>query len=174
MRTDICDALGIDLPIFAFSHCRDVVAAVSRAGGLGVLGAVAYTPEQLEIELGWIDDQLADRPYGVDVLIPAKYVGLEKGGLSSTEAAGAVPAGHRQFVADLLARYGVPPLPSSAPTRQGRPVLGPSHEGARRLLDVVWAHPKVRLVANALGPAPEYLVTAAHDRGLLVGGLVGK
>ena len=53
MRTPICDRLGIELPIFAFSHCRDVVAAVSKAGGYGVLGALAYAPDQLEIELSW-------------------------------------------------------------------------------------------------------------------------
>src|SRR5438876_2714945 len=58
VRTPICERLGIELPIFAFSHCRDVVAAVSKAGGYGVLGALAYSPDQLEIELGWIDDHV--------------------------------------------------------------------------------------------------------------------
>ena len=78
---DVCttatDALGIEFPIFAFSHCRDVVAAVSRAGGLGVLGAVAHTPEQLEIDLQWIEDEIGDLPYGVDLIVPAKYAGDE-------------------------------------------------------------------------------------------------
>ena len=75
MRTPICDRLGIELPIFAFSHCRDVVAAVSKAGGYGVLGALAYSPDQLEIELSWIDDHVDGMPYGVDFAMPAKYVG---------------------------------------------------------------------------------------------------
>src|SRR5690606_17895573 len=48
MRTEICERLGIEFPIFAFSHCRDVVAAVSKAGGYGVLGILAFDPEQLE------------------------------------------------------------------------------------------------------------------------------
>ena len=72
MKTEICRRLGIEFPIFAFSHCRDVVAAVSRAGGLGVLGAVAYSPEQLELELKWIDEHVDGKPYGVDTVIPAK------------------------------------------------------------------------------------------------------
>ncbi len=77
MKTEICGRLGIEFPIFAFSHCRDVVAAVSRAGGLGVLGAVAYSPEQLELELKWIDEHVDGKPYGVDTVIPAKYIGKD-------------------------------------------------------------------------------------------------
>src|SRR5262245_28399676 len=76
MRTELCEQFGIDLPIFAFSHCRDVVAAVSKAGGLGVLGAVGFSPEQLEIELRWLDEHIGDRPYGVDIVIPGKYEGM--------------------------------------------------------------------------------------------------
>ena len=79
MRTPICEKLGIEFPIFAFSHCRDVVAAVSKAGGFGVLGAVAFTPEQLEMELNWIDANINGKPYGVDIVIPAKYVGRQDG-----------------------------------------------------------------------------------------------
>jgi NAD(P)H-dependent flavin oxidoreductase YrpB (nitropropane dioxygenase family) len=71
MRTRVCDLFGIEFPIFAFSHCRDVVAAVSRAGGLGVLGALAYSNEQLEVELDWIDEHVGGKPYGVDVVMPA-------------------------------------------------------------------------------------------------------
>src|ERR1700749_2157168 len=82
MRTPLCKRLGIEFPIFAFSHCRDVVAAVSRAGGFGVLGAVAYSPEQLEEELSWIDAHVDGKPYGVDTVIPAKYIGREAGDLS--------------------------------------------------------------------------------------------
>jgi NAD(P)H-dependent flavin oxidoreductase YrpB (nitropropane dioxygenase family) len=77
VRTQICDDLGIEFPIFAFTHCRDVVVAVSKAGGFGVLGAVGFTPEQLEIELNWIDENIGDRPYGVDIVIPNKYEGMD-------------------------------------------------------------------------------------------------
>ena len=78
MHTDLCDKLGIELPIFAFTHCRDVVAAVSKAGGLGVLGAVGFSPEQLAVELDWIDEHVGDRPYGVDIVIPGKYEGMDE------------------------------------------------------------------------------------------------
>jgi NAD(P)H-dependent flavin oxidoreductase YrpB (nitropropane dioxygenase family) len=75
MRTEICEKLGIEFPIFAFSHCADVVTAVSRAGGFGVLGAVGYTPEQLAVELDRIDQDVGGRPYGVDVVIPTNDAG---------------------------------------------------------------------------------------------------
>ena len=74
MHNEICEKLGIEFPIFAFSHCRDVVAAVSKAGGIGVLGALAFSPEQLEMELNWLDNNTGGKPYGVDIVIPKKYV----------------------------------------------------------------------------------------------------
>ena len=79
MHTALCDQLGIEFPIFAFTHCRDVVVAVSKAGGFGVLGAVGFTPDQLEIELNWIDEHIGDHPYGVDIVIPSKYEGMDSG-----------------------------------------------------------------------------------------------
>lgn len=98
MRTPLCDRLGIESPIFAFSHCRDVVAAVSKAGGFGVLGAVAFSPGQLEVELDWIDEHVGDRPYGVDIIVPAKYTGIEQGGMSRAELTAMIPDEHRHFV----------------------------------------------------------------------------
>ena len=87
MHTELCDRLGIEFPIFAFSHCRDVVAAVRKAGGFGVLGAVGFSPEQLEVELKWIDEHVGDKPYGVDIVIPGKYEGM--GEIDPEEARGA-------------------------------------------------------------------------------------
>ena len=163
----------MEFPIFAFSHCRDVVAAVSKAGGFGVLGAVAYSPEHLDIALNWIDEHVADRPYGVDVIVPAKYVGDDAGGLTTSEAVDLIPAEHRQFVDQILEKYHVPELPDELTVR-GERRMPFSRESTKELLEVVWRHPKVKFIANALGPAPEYLVEAAHARGLVVGGLVGK
>ena len=101
MRTDICDQLGIEFPIFAFSHCRDVVAAVTKAGGLGVLGAVGFSPEDLEIELKWLDENVGDRPYGVDIVIPSKYEGMGIDDMTpeelEAEMAKHIPQGHRDF-----------------------------------------------------------------------------
>jgi NAD(P)H-dependent flavin oxidoreductase YrpB (nitropropane dioxygenase family) len=167
--------LGIEFPIFAFSHCRDVVAAVSRAGGFGVLGAVAYSPEDLEVALSWLDERVGDRPYGVDVIVPAKYVGDAAGGLRLSQVADLLPAEHQAFVDDILERYGVAPLADEGrgDLRADRPMPF-SSQSAHDLLEVVWAHPKVKLIANALGPAPEYLVEEAHRRDVLVAGLVGK
>src|SRR4051812_35929222 len=112
MHTRICDLFGIEFPIFAFSHCRDVVAAVSRAGGMGVLGALAFTSEQLEIELEWIDKHVDGKPYGVDVVMPAKYEGSAGDvDISKEQLEKMIPEGHRQIVADLLKTHEMPPLP---------------------------------------------------------------
>ena len=111
MRTELCDKLGIEFPIFAFTHCRDVVAAVSNAGGFGVLGAVGFSPEQLATELEWIDAHVGDKPYGVDIVIPGKYEGMGEMDPAKLEAEleKLIPSEHREFVQTLLADHGVPP-----------------------------------------------------------------
>src|SRR6266568_1301116 len=107
MKTPICDMLRIDLPLVAFSHCRDVVAAVTNAGGFGVLGASTHTPEQLSRELAWIDDHVDGRPYGADILVPEKYEG--KGlGLDAAAIHAMIGQPQRHFVAALLAEHGIP------------------------------------------------------------------
>ena len=103
MKPAICEQFGIDFPLFAFSHCRDVVAAVTNAGGFGVLGATAYTPDQLDRELSWIDDHVHGKPYGADIIVPAKFEGKGEN-LSRTQLVDRIPADYREFVATLLER----------------------------------------------------------------------
>ena len=172
MRTPICDRLGIEFPIFAFTHCRDVVAAVTKAGGIGVLGAVGLTPDQLDMELTWIEEQVGDKAFGVDVLVPAKYIGIEEGGKSAQELADLVPEGHKAFVDQLLDKYGVPPLPDEEHLPRTAGAMSWSHKGAQPLMDVAFGH-RIRLIANALGPAPDYMVEHAHEHDVVVAGLCG-
>jgi NAD(P)H-dependent flavin oxidoreductase YrpB (nitropropane dioxygenase family) len=163
MRTPVCDRLGIEFPIFAFSHCRDVVAAVTNAGGFGVLGAVGHSPDSLETDLAWIDEQTRGRPYGVDLLLPVNFA-------DPGREARPFPAEHLAFVEDLLARYGVPELPEHL--RAGTGSLNVSPRAAGTLLDVAFGHP-IRLLASALGPPPQEMVSRAKGRGVVVAALVG-
>jgi len=183
MHTEICDRLGMEFPIFAFSHCRDVVAAVTNAGGFGVLGATAHSPRALEVDLTWIDEQVKGKPYGVDLLLPVTYdkSAPQRGDLPAPAGAPAgpppaappgprFPADHQAFLDDLLTRYDVPDLPGHLPATAGS--LSVSPEAASNLLDVAFDHP-IRLVASALGPPPADLVSRAHDRDVVVAALVG-
>jgi NAD(P)H-dependent flavin oxidoreductase YrpB (nitropropane dioxygenase family) len=170
VRTSICDRLGIEFPIFAFSHCRDVVAAVSRAGGFGVLGALAFSSEQLEVELQWIDQHVDGKPYGVDVVVPVRYAGAEQGGLDKTTLEAMVPEEHKQFIERTLARYEVPGLPEGESAYEG--LLAWSHSGARSQTEIALAHP-IRMLVNALGTPPRDVVDAVHAKGVLVASLVG-
>jgi NAD(P)H-dependent flavin oxidoreductase YrpB (nitropropane dioxygenase family) len=170
MRTRVADMLGVEFPICAFSHCRDVVAAVTNAGGFGILGAVAHSPERLETELSWIDEQTGGKPYGVDLLLPPKYVGADKGGIDAAHIGELLPEEHRQFVDDLLSRYGIPA--STDDGRQSSGGLNISPKGYEPLVEVAFAH-RIRLIASALGSPPADLVTRAHDREVLVAALAG-
>jgi len=179
MRTAVTDLLGIDIPIFAFSHCRDVVAAVSKAGGLGVLGAVSHTPEQLEIDLRWIEEEVGDKPYGVDLIVPAKYGGDSDGGYTLDDIRQLIPAEAKEFVDDILKRYEVPELPpedtATIEARRSRAAgsAAPfSANAAGPQLEIALAH-RTAFVANALGPPPQFLIDRVKEENRLVGALAG-
>jgi NAD(P)H-dependent flavin oxidoreductase YrpB (nitropropane dioxygenase family) len=175
VRTEICDQLGIEFPIFAFSHCRDVVAAVTNAGGLGVLGAVGFDAETLEAELAWLDDHVGDRPYGVDLVIPSKYEGMGIEDMTPDELEAElrkhIPSEHRTFAAKLLADHGVPELPADDKHHE---LLGWTAVTAAPQLEVILRHDKARLVANALGTPPADVVEEVQSSGRLIGALCGS
>jgi NAD(P)H-dependent flavin oxidoreductase YrpB (nitropropane dioxygenase family) len=174
MHTAICDELGIEFPIFAFTHCRDVVVAVSKAGGFGVLGAVGFTPEQLEIELNWIDEHIGEHRYGVDIVIPSKYEGMDSH-LSAEELEktlqSMVPQEHLDFAKKLLADHGVPLDDGSESALQ---LLGWTEATATPQVEVALQHPKVMLIANALGTPPIDMIKRIHDSGRKVAALCGS
>ena len=78
MRTQLARDLGLEFPIFAFSHCRDVVAAVSRAGGMGVLGALYFTPDELETGFRRLEEAVAADPDAAAPPDPATLLTLER------------------------------------------------------------------------------------------------
>ncbi len=170
---ELCERLGIEFPIFAFTHCRDVVAAVSGAGGFGVLGAVGFDAEELEVELSWLDEHVGDHPYGVDIVIPGKYEGM--GELDPTkleaELKAMVPEEHRRFARQLLADHKVPELPEDARRRE---LLGWTAATAAPQVKVILSHPKVALVANALGTPPEDVIKEVQGSGRLMAALAGS
>jgi len=175
MRTPVCDDLGIEFPIFAFTHCRDVVVAVSKAGGFGVLGAVGFSPEQLEIELQWIDEHIGDRPYGVDIVIPNKYEGMDSN-MSGDELAEMlrkmVPQENLDFARKLLLDHGVP-LQDDEDDNSLK-LLGWTEATATPQVEVALQHPKMTLIANALGTPPPEVMDLIHNAGRKVAALCGS
>jgi NAD(P)H-dependent flavin oxidoreductase YrpB (nitropropane dioxygenase family) len=167
MRTSLCDLLGIEYPVVGFSPSEHVAAAVSRAGGLGVLGAIRFNdPAELDAALDWMDQHTGGRPYGIDVVMPARVPteGTPK------DLDQLIPERHKDFVEQTLLKLGVPPLPEDAQAADG--VLGWLHSVARQQVEVALAHP-ARLIANALGPPPPDVIARAHERGMLVAALAG-
>jgi NAD(P)H-dependent flavin oxidoreductase YrpB (nitropropane dioxygenase family) len=168
LRTPLCDRLGIEHPIVGFTPSEQVAAAISRAGGLGVLGCVRYNDaDEVEAALTWMDANSDGHPYGVDVVMPAK-VPAEGSQLDLSQL---IPPGHRNFVDETLRRLGVPPLPGDEQQRDG--VLGWLHSVARAQVEVALTHP-VALIANALGSPPDDVIASAHERGIAVAALAGK
>lgn len=174
MRTAMNDLLPFDVPVFSFSHCRDVTAAVTSAGGVGVQGAVAHTPDELEVDLTWIESEIPKgATYGVDLLMPAKFSAAKQRGLTKEEFFAQIPAEHRRFMDDLLAKYDVPPLPEVPRERkEKRAGLQVDPDSMSPLLDVSFAH-DVKLLVSALGSPPAALVERAHEAGIVVGAQAG-
>lgn len=172
MKNEVCRMFGIAIPVFGFSHCRNVVAEISRAGGLGCLGTAYYTPEQLEMELRWIDEQVGDRPYGVNLMLPKKYetVGATKPSFD------ALPEAHVAWQRELLDAAGIPPLPESerdALMQREMDQLHITPEHADELLDVALRHPNVKLAVSALGSPPKPILERFREAGVKVGAMTG-
>jgi len=172
MTDNLCARLGIEFPLFAFSHCRDVVAAVSKAGGFGVLGATAFNPEQLEVELQWIDAHVDGKPYGIDVLIPENLSVKHEKDLTSKKLAERIPQAHRDFVDNLLKSHGVDSAGAHARAQSddAPPPFWP--EEAMELLRVAFNHP-IRMIVNALGVPPAEMIEMGRAHNVPVGALAG-
>jgi NAD(P)H-dependent flavin oxidoreductase YrpB (nitropropane dioxygenase family) len=168
MRTELCDRFGIQYPIFVFTPSEKVAAAVSKAGGLGVLGCVRFNdPDDLETVLGWMDANTDGTPYGVDIVMPAKIPAEGTAG----DITKLIPPAHREFVDKTLADLGVPPLPEDQKRSEG--VLGWLHSVARSHVEVALKHP-IKLIANALGSPPGDVIDQAHQAGVPVAALAGS
>ena len=168
MRTPLAEELGLEFPIFAFTHCRDVAAAVSKAGGLGVLGVAGHSPKNLEMELQWIEKEVGDKPYGVDLLLPARFVG-SGGALDESQLDAKIPEEHRRFLDGLLEKHDVPPLP---PDVKPTPEFAVGYEQPRDVIELVFSHP-ISLIASALGPPPGWMIEQGRERGVKVAALAG-
>lgn len=165
----VCELTGAEFPLFAFSHCRDVVAAVSKAGGFGVLGATRFSPDQLEEELAWIDAHVDGAPYGVDVLVP-EIVDPRVRNLGDNQSrAAAIDPAYQRFVNEVLGHYGIAPE-AEMPILRER--MGITPENGLALMEVAFRHP-IRLIANALGIAPPAMIEEGKKRGVPVAALVG-
>jgi NAD(P)H-dependent flavin oxidoreductase YrpB (nitropropane dioxygenase family) len=169
MKSPICGMLGIEFPLLAFSHCRDVVAAVSRAGGFGVLGATTHSPQSIEQELKWIDDHVDGKPYGLDVLIPENISTAGEKDVTWKGLEARISQQHRDFTRDLLKKYGVELTTTDLPDNQPQPF---DAKRALEVLEVSFRHP-IRLIANALGVPPKEMIEMGNKHGVPVAALVG-
>jgi NAD(P)H-dependent flavin oxidoreductase YrpB (nitropropane dioxygenase family) len=172
MNSKICELLEIEFPLVAFTHCRDVVVAVSKAGGCGVLGAVGMSPDQLEKELKWIDEHIDGLPYGVDVLIPNKMVDQSEK-FDADKLKGMIPQEYADFRADVLENHDIEASELRTIDASGSSFAeNTKSDGARALLDVAFNHP-IKLIANALGVPPDWMLQMGKDNDVKVAALLG-
>ncbi|GIR07665.1 MAG: monooxygenase [Gammaproteobacteria bacterium] len=172
MNSKICEMLDIEFPLVAFTHCRDVVVAVSKAGGCGVLGAVGMSPEQLEKELKWIDEHIDGKPYGVDVLIPNKMVGKDEK-FDADKLVKMIPQEYADFRTDVLENHGIEaPELREIDTGGSSFAQNTQSDGAKALLDVAFKHP-IKIIANALGVPPDWMIQMGKDNDCKVAALLG-
>ena len=170
MKSKVCDMFGIEFPLMAFTHCRDVVVEVSKAGGMGILGAASFSPEQLDVELKWIDDHIDGKPYGVDLIAPTTMANKDESA-TPEELDAMVPEEHKNFAASILARHNV----DTQDVYGGMPAGIGGFLGEKRaanIIDVAFAHP-IKLIVNALGVPPRYMIDKSKEEGVATGALVG-
>lgn len=173
MKTPVCDMLDIEFPLIAFTHCRDVVVAVSKAGGMGVFGAVSHPPDRLEEELCWIDEHIDGKPYGIDLIVPNRIAAESLGGLTSETVKAAIPEEYFQFAAGILAQYHIQSEGLYTFRDESfRTSLNMQASGAAEVLEVAFSHP-IKLVANALGVPPKVMLELGKKHGVPVAALVG-
>ena len=172
MNSKICELLDIEFPLVAFTHCRDVVVAVSKAGGCGVLGAVGMSPEQLEKELKWIDDHIDGKPYGVDVLIPNKMVDQSEK-FDADKLKSMIPQEYADYRADILEKHDIEASELRTIDTAGSSFAqNTKADGAKALLDVAFSHP-IKLIANALGVPPDWMLEMGKQNDVKVAALLG-
>ena len=170
MNSQLCEMLGIQFPLIAFSHCRDVVVEVSKAGGFGVLGAARYSVEELDIELSWIDEHIGGLPYGVDLIAPTSMAVCADNDDGLEQIRQRVPQEHLTFAADILEKHDIDASKLYAESYNKNAFLTESRAG--NIIDVAFAHP-IKLIANALGVPPRYMIEMAKHHGVATAALIG-
>ena len=169
MNSAICDLLDIEFPLIAFSHCRDVVVEVSKAGGFGVLGAARYNASTLEKELSWIDEHIDGKPYGVDLIAPTSMAGTEP--IPPTKKIKKqVPQEYFDFASGILERHDIDSTDVYVTDFDSNSFL--TQDGAASIIDVAFGHP-IKLIANALGVPPPYMIDLGKEKGVLTAALIG-
>ena len=162
LHTRLCEEYGCEVPVVAFAHTKDVIAAVTNAGGIGVLGAIDMEPDEMRSDIHWIRERVGDKPFGVDLLLPASFVEGNEEDLESQ-----IPQGHRDFVANLMEENEVPDPKTPPPWGEGGELM----RRARAQLDVLFEE-AVPIFASGLG-SPAFVMDQLHDVGTKVWSLVG-
>ncbi len=165
LRTKFCDMLGIEFPVVAFTHCKDVAVAVINSGGFAVLGEAMHTPDDIASDIKWIRDRVDGKPFGIDLVLPASVPPTG----SLDELMSKIPETHRKFAQEIKEKYDVPDPKGPIDLHQWG---GLNQEMARAQLEVLLDE-RVPVIASGLG-SPVFILEAAHERGIKVFGLVGK
>ena len=184
LRTRLCDLLGIEYPVLLAGMGPtiggsnkgvagpELVAAISNAGGLGVLGGTGFGPEEMEHEIHRIK-QLTDRPFGVDILLPV--LGPSKGASdqipTGDQLRSMIPSGHFAEVEALRNKLGLPESKPGARSNDGQTMASALFDPQSQIDVIVGMG--VPVLATGLGdPGP--FMRQLRDAGTKVISLVGN
>ena len=184
LRTALCDLFGIEYPFILAGMgpvaggivgpvaTAELAAAVSNGGGLGVLGGSGYGPERLREEINKIRG-LTDKPFGVDLLLPANYMGEAAKKPPPADPRDLVPVEVSDGLKAILADLDVPWLEAPPVETETRPTLQGRGGGMSDAQMEVVIEEKVPVFAAGLGsPAP--WIDRLHANGTVVLSLVGN
>ncbi len=172
LKTPLCDRLGIEVPIISAGMGPiagpDLVAAVSNAGGLGVLGCTSMLADEVRTVIRRTRE-LTDRPFGVDLILPAR---IDQGGTKVADVVGMLPEQHRQVAARIAEELSI-----EGPGEQGGGPLGSSDRNAlgtdaEAQVEVILEE-GVPVFVGALG-SPGFVADRFHEAGATVMSVVGN
>ncbi|MEP0203160.1 MAG: nitronate monooxygenase [Halioglobus sp.] len=172
MKSPICEMLDIEFPLLAFTHCRDVVVAVSKAGGMGVFGAVNLPPDRLREELDWIVANIDGKPFGVDMIVPSNIEGKNEA-FDPQQLLDAVPQEHKTFASGLMDKFDMEAVDLEEQRVESATFAKNLRaEGAASSMEVAFQYP-IKLIVNALGVPPQNMLEMAKAHSVYTGALVG-
>jgi NAD(P)H-dependent flavin oxidoreductase YrpB (nitropropane dioxygenase family) len=181
LRTPLCDRIGIEYPVVSAGMgpvagtgapvaTAELAAAVSNAGGLGVIGGVAYSPDVLRAKIRKVRS-LTDKPFGVDLLLAPNFLVPQTNTRRAAPRSDQLPKEHLAAIERIAASLGIELKQAPPHAGQSGSWVPPGQSWAGSQMEVLLEE-EIPVFASGLG-TPKPFADALHANGTVILSLVG-